>query len=110
MLEITKRGLEEGLLGVTISEDLKWNAHFEYVIAKAAQRLYALRLLKRTGVMPEDMLKVYTYNIRLVLEYAVQVWQDIPAYLSDAIESILYFPIPHNTLCLPPKFCINHCF
>ena len=23
---------------------------------------------------------------------------------------ILYFPIPHNTLCLPPKFCINHCF
>ena len=38
--------------------------------------------------MPEDMLKVYTYNIRLVLEYAAQVWQDIPAYLSDAIESI----------------------
>ena len=23
---------------------------------------------------------------------------------------ILYFRIPHNTLCLPPKFCINHCF
>ena len=38
--------------------------------------------------MPEDLLKVYTYNIRLVLEYAAQVWQDIPAYLSDAIESI----------------------
>ena len=36
--------------------------------------------------MPEDMLKVYTYyNIRSVLEYAAQVWQDIPAYLSDAI-------------------------
>ena len=25
-------------------------------------------------------------------------------------SSILYFPIAHNTLCLPPKFCINHCF
>ena len=25
-------------------------------------------------------------------------------------ETILYFRIPHNTLCLPPKFCINHCF
>ena len=38
--------------------------------------------------MTEDMLKVYTYNIRSVLEYAAQVWvwQDIPAYLSDAIE------------------------
>ena len=23
---------------------------------------------------------------------------------------ILYFPIAHNALCLPPKFCINYCF
>ena len=23
---------------------------------------------------------------------------------------ILYFPIAHNTPCLPPKFCINYCF
>ena len=76
------------LLGVIIRDDLKWNTHVEYVIAKAAKRLYALRLLKRAGVMPEDMLKVYTCNIRSVLEYAAEVWQDIPAYLSDAIESI----------------------
>ena len=76
------------LLGVIIRDDLKWNTHVEYVIAKAAKRLYALRLLKRAGVMPEDMLKVYTCNIRSVLEYAVEVWQDIPTYLSDAIESI----------------------
>ena len=34
------------------------------------------------------MLKVYLCNVRLVLEYAAEVWQDIPAYLSDAIESI----------------------
>ena len=88
MLEITKRGLEEGLLGVVISDDLKWNAHVEYVIAKAAKRLYALRLLKCAGVMLEDMLNAYTYNIRSVLEYAGQVWQDIPAYLSDTIKSI----------------------
>ena len=24
-------------------------------------------------------------------------------------QTIDYFPIPHNTLCLPPKFCITHC-
>ena len=76
------------LLGVIISEDLKWNAHAEYVIAKAAKRLYALRLLKRAGVMPKDILKVYLCNVRSVLEYAAQVWQDILAYLSDSIESI----------------------
>ena len=68
------------LLGVIISDDLKWNTHVEYVITKAAKRLYALRLLKRAGVMPKDILKVYTCNIRSVLEYAAQVWQDIPAY------------------------------
>ena len=43
-----------------ISDDLKWNAHVEYVIAKAAKRLYALRLLKRAGVTTEDILKVFT--------------------------------------------------
>ena len=57
------------------------------MIAKAAKRLFALRLLKRAGVMPKDILKVYLCNVRSVLEYAAQVWQDIPAYLSDAIES-----------------------
>ena len=25
-------------------------------------------------------------------------------------ELILYFPIAHNSLCLPPKFCINYCY
>ena len=76
------------LLGVIISDDLKWSKHVEFVIAKAAKRLFALRLLKRAGVMPKDILKVYLSNVRSVLEYAAQVWLDIPAYLSDAIESI----------------------
>ena len=33
----------------------------------------------------------------------------IPAVV-NTIFAILYFRIPHNTLCLPPKFCINYCF
>ena len=65
---------EHKLLGVMISDDLKWNTHIKYVIAKAAKRLYALRF-KCEGDMPEDMLKLYTCNIRLILEYAVQVWR-----------------------------------
>ena len=27
----------------------------------------------------------------------------------DCCKSIDYFRIPHNTLCLPPKFCITYC-
>ena len=38
--------------------------------------------------MPKDILKVCLCNVRSVLEHAEQVWQDIPAYLSDPIESI----------------------
>ena len=38
--------------------------------------------------MPENVLKVFTCNIRSILEYAAQVWQDIPAYLSDTIKSM----------------------
>ena len=30
--------------------------------------------------------------------------------IKNEILIILYFPIAHNTLCLPPEFCINHCF
>ena len=59
------------LLEVIISDDLKWNAHVEYVIAKTAKRLFALRLLKREGVMPKDIPKVYLCNVRSDLEYAV---------------------------------------
>ena len=54
-----------------------WNAHVEYVITKAAKRLYALRLLKRAVLSHarRHAQGIYTYNIRLVLEYAAQVWQ-----------------------------------
>ena len=75
---VVKRVRMYKLLGVIISDDLKWNAHVEFVIAKAAKRLFALRLLKRAGVMPKDILNLYLSNVRSVLEYAAPVWQDIP--------------------------------
>ena len=34
------------------------------------------------------MLKVFRSSVKPILEYAVQVWQDIPGYLSDRIESV----------------------
>ena len=53
------------------------------------QKLYALRLLKSADVQERDMLKVFrTSSVRPILEYAVKVWQDIPDYLSDRIESV----------------------
>ena len=76
------------LLVVIISDDLKWNCHIDYIITKAAQRLYTLRLLKRAGVQEQDTLKMYRCNVISTLESALQVWQNIPVYLSERTESV----------------------
>ena len=76
------------LLGVIINENLKWNCHVDYITANASKKLYALRLLKRAGVREQDMLKVFRRSVRPILEHTVRVWQDIPDYLSDKIESV----------------------
>ena len=40
------------------------------------------------GVDREGILKVYLTTIRPALEYGVQVWQDIPEFLSNKMASI----------------------
>ena len=74
-------------LGVILSSDLKWNPHIEYIVKKANKKLYPLRVLRRAGVDQKNLLKVYLCSVRPVLEYAVPIWQNIPDYLSNEIES-----------------------
>ena len=47
------------VLGVTLQSNLKWDLHINEVVAKASKRLHILRVLKRGGVPPADLLKVY---------------------------------------------------
>ena len=54
------------LLGVVVSDNLKWNAHVDSIFKKAATRLYFLKQLKRAKVPPKDMLLFYTTCIRPV--------------------------------------------
>ena len=77
------------LLGVIISDDLRWVFHIEYISKKASKRLYSLRILKRVGVASDSILMMYLTIIRPILEYGAQVWQDIPEFLSRKLESIL---------------------
>ena len=87
--QIVRRISSYKLLGVIINEKyLKWNYHVDYITAKVSKKLYVLRLLKRAGAQEQDMLKVFRSSDRPILEYAVQVWQDIPDYLSDRIKSV----------------------
>ena len=78
--QIVDRISSNKLLGVIINENLKWNCHVDYITYKASKKLNALRL--RDGVQEQDMLKVFRSSVRPILEYTVQVWQDIPDYIS----------------------------
>ena len=76
------------ILGVIMSNDLSWNNHAKYITKKATKKIYSLRLLCRAGVQPSNILKVYLTTITPVLECAVLVRQNIPGYVSDAIEMV----------------------
>ena len=70
-----KRVMTYKLLGVYVSNDLKWNHHVEVIVQKGNWRLYSLRVLKQCGAPPASLAKVYTTIVRPVLEYAAPVWQ-----------------------------------
>ena len=77
------------LLGVTITQGLKWNTHVENIVQKAAKRNYLLKQLKPAVVDPRSLIRFYCSCIRSVLKYACQAFHtSLPHYLSDYIEHI----------------------
>ena len=63
-------------LGLTISNNLKWNALIENVIKKGSSRLYQLRQLRPAKGDPAQLVCFYTTCIRPVSEYACQVFHN----------------------------------
>ena len=58
-------------------------------MGKASKRLHIVRVLKRGGVPPCDLLQVYSSLIRSILEYCCPVWHSsLPVHLSDKIEKV----------------------
>jgi hypothetical protein len=77
------------VLGMIVTNDLKWNKHVSNTVEKASKRLYLLRQLKRAKVETRSLYKFYTAFIRSIVEYACQVLHSsLPNYLSMEIESI----------------------
>ena len=75
------------VLEVTISDNLRWNEHVREIVSKASKRLYILRVLKRSGIPPEDLINIFL--VRSVLEYASVTWStSLPIYLKDKIERV----------------------
>jgi hypothetical protein len=77
------------LLGVTINNQLTWQEHVHNICQKASQRLYFLTLLRRAGIDPMDIIKVYCSIVRSVLEYAAIIWHPgLTCQQSSVIEHI----------------------
>ena len=83
-------------------------------MAKASKRLHILRVLKRSGIPPANLLKVDFALIRSVLEYCCPVWHNaLHVKLPDSIERVqkralrINFPAPHYQEALATTSCSN---
>ena len=77
------------LLGLTISDNLTWNAHVNEIIKKASKKLYFLVQLKRARVPPSDLVLFYKACVRSGVDYAVPVFYNaLPQYLKKELVRI----------------------
>ncbi len=61
-------------MGITISQDLKWDNHIDSIVKKAQQRLYFLRQLRKFN-LPQELLKqLYSAIIESVLCTSITAW------------------------------------
>ena len=62
------------VLGIFIQEDLKWDTQVDYVCKNANRRLFILGKLKRFGFNTNELITIYSYYVRPVLENADVIW------------------------------------
>ena len=65
---------ETKLLGIIVTDDLKWKSNTQYLCGKAYQKMWSLRRMKILDIEPYIILDVYVKEIRSVLELAVPAW------------------------------------
>ena len=72
------------ILGLNISNDLKWNCHIDSILKEAKERLYSLSQL---GLGTRELVKFFCTFIRPITEYACPAFHDgLPVYLSNDLE------------------------
>ena len=77
------------LLGVTISNDMTWQAHVAEMVSKGSRALYMLYVMKRFRPPQEQMVKIYITYIRPLLEYCAPVFHaSLSAKQAQQIEKV----------------------
>ena len=62
------------MLGVMITNDLKWASNTEYICRKAYKKMWVLRRMKILNIDSYTICDVYVKEIRSLLELAVPAW------------------------------------
>ena len=65
---------ETKLLGIMLSDDLKWASNTDYICKRGYSKMWTLRRMKVLDVEPTVILDVYLKEIRSLLELAVPAW------------------------------------
>ena len=110
--EVVKKVQSTKLLGVYLSDDLKWDCHIEKIHEKAAKRLYQLRILKRAAVASDTLVKVYCANVRPVLEYACPVWKQcksvhLKSYIQRVATPLLSRTVTYQLYIAEENNCVS---
>jgi len=63
------------LLGIILSNEIRWSCKVREISAEANKHLHFLILLKRSAMTTDDLLHYYKTVIRTVIEYACPMWQ-----------------------------------
>jgi len=74
------------VLGIILSENLKWNNHIENILKKASKRVFYLSLLRRSGCHINILRKFYQYYIQNILLYSFCAICNLPKYLFKKIN------------------------
>ena len=57
-----------------IDDNLKWKTNVNYLVKKAAKRLFSLKILRNYNAPIEDLKAIYTSVIRSIPEYCAHIW------------------------------------
>ena len=80
---------EAKLLGVIISDDLKWQKNTEYLVKKANLRMQLLRKVAKFTTSVEEKKEIYISYIRSILEQSCVVWHSsLSQENSDDLERV----------------------
>ena len=64
------------LLGIVVSDDLKWSLHVEFMCKKASAKIWLLRRMKILNIEVEILVDFYLKEIRSILEFGVACWNN----------------------------------